>query len=131
MNEMWLRIMLVGAGGFVGSAARYLVSGWVQQMSGTLSFPYGTVAVNLAGCFAIGILGYLVDARDMFSEETRTLLLVGVLGGFTTFSTFGSETISLLRHGFVLYALANVAVQVVLGLALVWAGRAAAELVIG
>jgi len=131
MSKTFYTVFLVGVGGFAGSVARYLLGGWVQQLSGRLNFPYGTIAVNLAGCFVIGLLSYLVDAREMFSTEARAFLFVGVLGGFTTFSAFGNETMVLLRHGYFLYAMLNVVVQVAAGLFLVWAGREIAQLIRG
>ena len=85
-------VLLVGTGGFAGSAARYLVGRWVHQLLGTTWFPYGTLAVNVLGCLIIGILFGLAQARGIFTDETRALVFTGVLGGFTTFSSFGLET---------------------------------------
>ncbi len=93
------KLFLVGCGGFVGSVARYVIAGLVQRLTGSFTFPYGTLAVNLLGCFAIGALSGLFESRGVFSEPTRLFLLVGMLGGFTTFSTFVVETFSLLRDG--------------------------------
>jgi fluoride exporter len=118
-----LRVVLVGAGGFLGSVARYLVGGLVQnQLPG--SFPYGTLVVNILGCFVIGGLSELSEARSLLSPDSRALLIVGVLGGFTTFSSFGNETVNLFRdHDWAIGAL-NVAAHLVLALGAVWAGRA-------
>jgi CrcB protein len=85
------KIFLAGIGGFVGSILRYSVSGFVQDVSRSIHFPYGTLAVNLIGCFAIGFLSQLAETRGLFTAETRTLVFVGVLGGFTTFSAFGNK----------------------------------------
>jgi len=123
------KLFLIGAGGFVGSVLRYLVSGYVQRLTNNFEFPYGTLAVNLLGCLTIGALSYLVDMRGMFTPESRTFVFVGLLGGFTTFSTFGNESVALLRDGENLSALANVGAHVVAGLGAVWAGRALAALV--
>jgi len=131
MNDTAYKLLMVGLGGFVGSVSRFLAAGWVQEMSGTINFPYGTIAVNLIGCFVIGLLSYLADAQEMFSTDARAFIFVGILGGFTTFSTFGNETLNLVRHGSTTYAILNVAIQVVLGLALVWVGRSAAQLIWG
>lgn len=120
-------LLLVGIGGFIGSILRYLASGWVQQISRSVEFPYGTLAVNLVGCFIIGVLAQLADARGMFTGETRAFVFIGVLGGFTTFSSFGNETLNLLRDGETLPALANASAHVVLGLGAVWLGRAVAH----
>jgi CrcB protein len=121
-----LKLLLVGLGGFVGAVLRYLVSGWVQESSGSATLPYGTLAVNVLGCLVIGALSFLADTRGMFSVETRLLVFVGLLGGFTTFSTFGNETLNLLRDGQLLMASFNVTANVILCLAAVWAGRAGA-----
>jgi CrcB protein len=122
-------ILIVGIGGLIGSVLRYLVSGWVQQFSNSLDFPYGTLAVNLIGCFVIGFLGELAEARGILASETRLLVFIGLLGGFTTFSSFGNDTLNLARSGQMFNALANVAVNVMFGLLLVWLGRTLAYLV--
>ncbi len=116
-------IALVGIGGFIGSVLRYLTSGFVQQILQNSTFPYGTLAVNLIGCFVIGVLSQLADDRGVFSGEARAFVFIGVLGGFTTFSSFGNETMNLMRDGEMLPAFANVSAQVVLGLGAVWLGR--------
>jgi CrcB protein len=120
------RLLWVGLGGFAGSVLRYLVSGWAQQASKSIAFPWGTLAVNVAGCLVIGGLSYLADTRGLLHAEARLFLIVGVLGGFTTFSAFGNETMNLLRDGENLLAAANVGANVLLCLASVWAGRAIA-----
>lgn len=120
-------LLLVGIGGFIGSVLRYLASGWVQQITRSVEFPYGTLAVNLVGCFIIGVLAQLADARGVFTGETRAFVFIGVLGGFTTFSSFGNETMNLLRDGETLPAFANVSAHIVLGLGAVWLGRTVAH----
>lgn len=85
-------------------------------------FPWGTLAVNIGGCFVIGLLFGLGETRQLFSPQARLFLLVGVLGGFTTFSTFGLESFNLLRDGEAARALANVALHIIVGLGAVWAG---------
>jgi CrcB protein len=124
-----LNVFIVGLGGFIGSALRYLIGGWAQSLSKSLDFPYGTLTVNLIGCFVIGFLGELAEARGIFTSETRLLVFIGLLGGFTTFSSFGNDTLNLARSGQMLNALTNVAVNVVFGLLLVWLGRTVAYLV--
>ena len=124
-----LNIFIVGLGGFIGSALRYLIGGWAQQLSNSLDFPYGTLTVNLIGCFVIGFLGQLAEARGIFASETRLLVFIGLLGGFTTFSSFGNDTLNLARSGQMFNALTNVAVNVIFGLVLVWLGRTVAYLI--
>ena len=121
--EMLIRLCVIGTGGAIGSVLRYLVSGWVQDRSGSIAFPYGTTAVNLSGCFVMGFLAWLVEARSLFSPETRAFLLIGLLGGFTTFSTFGNETLNLVRNGRVELAMLYVGAHVIAGVGMVWLGR--------
>ena len=123
-----LLILLVGIGGFFGAVMRYLVTSWMQDIFRTLSLPSGTLTVNITGCLLIGVLAGLSENRNLLGPETRALLLIGVLGGFTTFSTFSYETVELLRDGESMAAFSNVALQVCLGLAAVWAGYSAAQL---
>lgn len=121
-----LRILLVGLGGFIGSILRYLVSGYVQDWTHNAQFPFGTIVVNIVGCFVIGLLSQLAEAYGIFNAESRAFVVVGILGGFTTFSTFSNESINLFRDGQEVYALANISIQVILGLGAVILGRIAA-----
>jgi CrcB protein len=116
----------VGAGGFVGSVLRYWVSGLAQQFANNPSFPYGTLTVNLIGCLVIGFLSQLADTRGVFTPEARLFVFVGILGGFTTFSTFGNETMNFLRGGEGLPALFNIAAHILAGLSAIWLGRSIA-----
>jgi len=118
-----LKLVWVGLGGCIGAVLRYVLGGWAQALSGSASFPFGTLAVNVLGCFVIGALSYLADARGMLGPDARLFLIVGVLGGFTTFSSFGNETMNLLRDGQVLLAGVNVAASLLLCFAAVWGGR--------
>jgi CrcB protein len=120
------KLFLAGLGGFIGSSLRYAATGYVQHLGRSKSFPYGTLAVNLVGCFIIGFLSQLAESRGVLSAEARTFVFIGILGGFTTFSAFGNETMNLWREGQNTLAIANVAAQVFLGLGLVWIGRALA-----
>ncbi len=122
MKAALINAALVGTGGFIGAIARYGLSGLVQRSAALSSFPYGTLAVNMLGCLLIGVAVGLVDSRQMFGPDFRLFALIGLLGGFTTWSTFGYETFALLRDADYLRAMLNVAAHVVLGLALVWAG---------
>ena len=118
-----VKALLVGAGGFVGAMLRYGVSGLVQTATRSIGFPYGTLAVNVLGCLIIGILAQMVASRGMFSPELRLFIFIGVLGSFTTFSTFGNETFALLRDGETASALAYVGLHLVVGLGAVWLGH--------
>ena len=122
MRNSLLNLVYVGAGGFFGSIGRYLLAGAVYQMFPRLNFPAGTAVVNILGCFLIGIISGLAEMRNLLSPEMRFFILIGLLGGFTTFSTFGFETVALLRDGAFLTALANVLLQVIIGISAVWLG---------
>jgi len=126
---MITKLLLIGVGGFIGSVFRYAVGGAVQTLSQSVAFPYGTLAVNILGCFCMGILSELVDTRALISTDTRAFLIVGILGGFTTFSAFGNETMNLIRDGEAALALINVGTQVLLGLGAVWLGYTLAYMI--
>lgn len=121
-----LSVIYVALGGALGSVSRYLLGTWTQALSNSIDFPYGTLTVNLIGCFIIGIFSQLAETRGAFTPEMRSLIFIGILGGFTTFSSFGNDTLNLFRDGETVNALANVGANVILGLLLVWLGRAAA-----
>lgn len=112
-----MKLLLIGSGGALGAVLRYWISGWVQSPAKG-AFPFGVLAVNLLGCLLIGVL-----AESLVREEHRLLLLAGFLGSFTTFSTFGWETLQLAERGHAWLALANVLASNVLGLACVFAGQ--------
>jgi CrcB protein len=122
-----MRVLLVGAGGFAGSVLRYWLSGVVQSGAGSTSFPVGTLVVNVLGCCAIGVLSELSETRGLLSPDSRALLIVGLLGGFTTFSAFANETVSAVRDGDVALASLNVLASVALCLGGVWLGRGLAN----
>jgi len=117
----------VAVGGAAGSVLRYWMSGAAQRsvpVSGEWSvFPFGTLAVNVLGCLVAGALAEIGDRHGPLSNETRALLMVGFLGGFTTFSAFANETVAVWRWGATAMSLANVALSVVLCLTAVVAGR--------
>jgi CrcB protein len=119
-------VIFVALGGALGSVFRYLLSTWTQTASKSIDFPYGTLVVNLIGCFVIGFLAQLAEARGVFTPESRAFVFIGILGGFTTFSSFGNDTVNLLRDSETLNALANVGANVIFGLILVWLGRTVA-----
>lgn len=117
------KILWVGLGGFLGSIGRYLLSGYVQHLMRATGFPYGTLVVNLVGCLLIGFLSQWAGARGFLSPEARLFVFMGLLGGFTTFSTFSNETMNLWQAGAGAAALTNVALHVVLGLGAAWVGH--------
>jgi fluoride exporter len=121
-----MRVLLVGLGGFVGTLFRYWLSGLIAKRYGE-TFPLGTLAVNAIGCFIIGFLFYFFYDRSLTTPTARTVVLIGVIGGFTTFSSYGLQTFTLLRDGEVFLALVNVVASNVLGLALVWLGYVLAK----
>jgi len=118
-------LIAVWLGGGFGALARYGISGLVQGRFGQ-TFPAGTLAVNVLGCLLAGAMMGLLEERPLFAPGTRLFLTVGFLGGFTTFSTFGYETVELLRGGESRFALLSVALNVLLCIGAVVLGRAAA-----
>lgn len=115
------RIFLVMIGGGLGAASRYGVGLMAMRLWGT-RFPWGTLAVNLVGCFLIGLLFALSDRMRLFSPEMRLLLVTGYLGALTTFSTFSLETVNAGRAGLTFLPLANILINNIGGLALTLAG---------
>lgn len=114
-------ILYIAAGGAVGAVLRYLASTGVYALLGR-DFPYGTLAVNVLGSLLIGVLSVLLIERLDVGPEWRAALLVGVLGAFTTFSTFSVETFFLIEQGEALKALLNVTLSVVLCVTAAWVG---------
>lgn len=108
---------------------RYLTSTTLQNLINPGSFPIGTFGVNMIGCLIIGFIAQLSEARAVFSPDVRIFLMVGILGGFTTFSSFGYETVQLIREGEFLLALGNAAGQLILGLIMVYIGYVLARLI--
>ncbi len=106
---------------------RFTVGGWAQRLSPGAGFPIGTATVNVLGCLLIGILGGLADYRQMLDPAQRAFLMVGMLGGFTTFSTFAFETLGLAQDGALLKAFVNVFGQLLLGLVAAYAGYVGAR----
>jgi len=121
-------ILLVGLGGFAGAVARYLLGGWVLHHTLSAKFPWSTFAVNVLGCLVIGVLSGLAERLEWFSPPVRLLLLTGLLGGFTTFSAFGLETVHLLRRGEPTIALVYALGSVLVCILAVWIGLKTVEL---
>ena len=119
--------LMVALGGALGALARYSLGGWLQQLIGG-EFPYGTLAVNVVGSFLIAVVLQLSLERFLLSPEARLLLATGFCGSLTTFSTFSYETLRLMQEQQWTAAGANVALNVVLCLAAVYAGLVAGRL---
>jgi len=115
------KTILIGLAGLVGTLLRYWLSGLVARQYGE-TFPWGTMTVNLIGCLVTGVVFYLTEERFLINPAVRTVVLIGLLGGFTTFSSYGLQTFTLLRDGELGLATLNVAVSNVAGLLLVWLG---------
>ena len=120
-------LLLVASGGAVGSTLRYLVSQSAPLLLPAAVFPLGALVVNITGSLLTGLFAGLAEYRQMFGPGARLLLVVGVLGGYTTFSAFSLETLSLLRSGQSLTALLSVFLHLSLGIAAAAAGFAAAR----
>ena len=118
---------MVGLGGGIGSIARYLSQKWFSENVST-SFPWGTFAVNLAGCFLIGIIYAASEKTSIISPQVKMLLITGFCGGFTTFSAFAFENMNLLRAGDILYFMIYIIASIVLGVGGVFAGIAIVKL---
>lgn len=119
-------LVFIGAG--LGGLMRFLTSTAVQKACNGWVFPLDTFVVNISGCLAIGFLAQLAESKNLLQPEYRAFFLIGILGGYTTFSSFGYETLQLIRSGEFLYATANAVLQVVLGLFFVWLGTILARL---
>ena len=120
------KIILIGLAGLVGTLCRYWLSGLVARHYGE-TFPWGTLVVNVVGCFLAGSLFYLMEERFLVSPMLRTIVLIGLLGGFTTFSSFSLQTFTLLREGEFALAALNVTLSNLLGLVMLWAGYSLAK----
>jgi len=122
------QLLAVGIGGFVGAITRHGIT-IVSRRAYAGPFPVGTFAVNMMGCFIIGILMTLVQEKQMFSLPTRLLVITGFLGSLTTFSTYGYETMALARGDEMGFAIANVLANTICGLIAVWLGSLTTRLI--
>jgi CrcB protein len=119
-------LIYIGLAGAGGTLMRYWLSESIAKRFGE-TFPIGTLVVNLIGCFLAGLLFYLLLDRELVSPVVRTVVLIGLLGGFTTFSAFGLQTFTLMRDGAVGLALLNIGLSNVGGLMMVWVGYSVAR----
>ncbi|CUU04570.1 CrcB protein [Candidatus Kryptobacter tengchongensis] len=117
-----LKFIIAGLGGFVGAGLRYFLSTFTYKILGT-DFPYGTFVVNVLGSFLIGLFMGLIDRGLIISSNWRIFIAVGLLGGFTTFSSFSYETVELLKQGSMLTAIANITYTILNCLAATWLGE--------
>jgi CrcB protein len=115
-------LFIIGSGSFIGGIARFLVSRFIHDRAFS-SFPYGTFIVNLTGCLLIGIFYGLSERGNLMNTEMRMFLTVGFCGGFTTFSTFASENISLLRDGDFFYFALYTSLSIFIGLMATYLGN--------
>lgn len=122
-----MNFILVFLGGGIGASARYWMQGAVHRMAGA-GFPYGTLAVNVLGSLLIGILMSLFEERFVVNPSLRVFLTIGILGGFTTFSSFSYETMALLRDGSFALGLSNISSSIVLCLGATWLGMVLGKL---
>ncbi len=118
---MLQKILLLALAGAFGTITRYALAGVVQKMSGH-SFPWGTMAVNILGCFIAGLIWSLIEGRINISGELRIIIFVGFFGAFTTFSTFILESGELFRNSQYMLAMINIGMQNIFGLAAMFAG---------
>ena len=125
---MWQRLALLGIAGALGALARYGLAGLVQKRMG-IEFPWGTFAVNILGTFLFGMIWTIAEEKALLSPESRTIILTGFVGAFTTYSTFMFESGALLRDGEWLQCSANILGQVAVGLLALFAGLAIGRLV--
>ena len=123
-----LKLLNLIIGGAAGTVARYLLGGAVYRWLGT-SFPYGTLIVNISGCFILGILTALSDKKFVIGPDARLLLMIGFCGAFTTFSTLIFETDNLVKAGQLMRAFNNIFASIVLGFILYRAGTLLGELI--
>lgn len=114
-------IFIIGAGSFIGGVARFLSSRFIQNHVAS-TFPWGTFTVNVLGCFIIGFLYGLAEKGNLLNAEWRMFLTVGFCGGFTTFSTFASENINLLRDNNVFYFMLYTALSILVGFTFTYLG---------
>lgn len=119
-----MKYLWIGGGGALGAIARYSIGVWFYSRFGA-RFPYGTVTINISGCFVIGVVVAFLDARPDMSPVWRYAVPIGFVGAYTTFSTFELETLRAVQEGWPAVALLNVALSVVAGYAAVWLGFAA------
>jgi len=120
-------LLVIGVGGFIGAILRYLISGYFYNLYGN-KFPYGTLAVNIIGCLILGFFITLAEGKFIVSPQMKSFVAIGLLGAFTTFSTFSFETLVLLQRELYISAFLNIFISISAGLLAVWLGIILAKL---
>lgn len=123
-------LLYIALGGALGAVSRYLLSGWVSGATGKL-FPFGTLLVNVIGCFFLGVVAHVAQTTTLIPKSLNTAVTIGFLGALTTFSTFGYETLKQIEDGAWGGVLANIAANVIVGIAAVWAGIVVGRILVG
>ena len=118
-----IQVLWVGVGGFLGAVLRYGLVALVHRSSEIVVFPYGILAANLIGSFLIGFLSVWGEGQELLSPQAQAFIFIGLLGSFTTFSTFANDSLNLIRVDQTNLAFANMALHLLLGLGAVWLGR--------
>lgn len=124
-----MNLLYIGLGGAFGAISRYLLGTWVHIHFDSKLFPFGTVTVNILGCLLIGFLGGFFEAKPILSDQARLMIFIGLLGGFTTFSTFGHETFRMIQDTEIIKAIIYVTLSIIFGLSAVWIGHNLSKLV--
>ena len=114
-------LLLVGIGGFIGATLRYVLGGWIQNSF--VNFPVGTLVINTAGSFFLGFIMYLSEYQGFFEERTRVFLTIGIIGAFTTLSTFGYESFRLLDDSKLTLMVINIVSTVLFSMLAVYLGK--------
>lgn len=113
-------LILVAMGGAIGSMARFGISSLVVKQVNPVNFPWGTFSVNILGCMLAGVFLLVAESMHSISQEARLFVVTGLLGGFTTFSAFGIETLGLLRRGEMLIAISYASLSIIVGVLAMW-----------
>ncbi len=113
-------LILVAMGGAIGSMARFGISSLVVKQVNPVNFPWGTFSVNILGCMLAGVFLLVAESMQSISQEARLFVVTGLLGGFTTFSAFGIETLGLLRRGEMLIAISYASLSIIVGVLAMW-----------
>jgi len=123
LKQYIIQLIVIGMGGFTGAILRFVISTHVQQLNKGLFFPWGTLSVNLLGCLFMGILIHLNESLQIFSQELKGFIFIGLLGSLTTFSTFSNDALNLLIEHRYMASMIYMTSQLIFGLCAVFFGR--------